>query len=556
MATLDQLNAALIKADAAGNTDDARAFASEIRKMREASPVTQEQPAPRQARTPILGSLLSGGLRGAGEIGATILRALPNALGGDTAEQSTQRRADINAAVDSLNEGLGVSQPLETVGKLGTEIAGTAGAGGAIAKGMTAIPQVAKAAPNLINAIQSAGMTAGKAGPGLMGGLENLATRAAGGAITGGASAGMINPNEAGMGAALGGGATLAMKGLGAVGGAVGDKLGNALRLGVSDDVANLAKRAKELGIDIPADRLTNSRPLNAIASSLNYVPFSGRAATEEKMASQLNQALSKTFGQDSSNVTMALRKADTKLGGEFDNTLKNTGVIFDKELMDDVARIETKADKELGSDAFKPIKSKIDDLFEKGQSGAIDGQAAYNIKRELDRIGKGNTPEAFHALELKSALMEALNRSLGPEKAAAFAKTRQQYGNMLALEKLAKNGAEGEVSAARLANMKNINNQPLQELADIAAQFVKPREGQHGAAQIAAAGALTFGLAGAPGVAAGVTTGRMANALLNSNALKQHMLNESKPGKLAELLKNQNAQRLLLQSAPVISAQ
>jgi hypothetical protein len=39
MATLDQLNAALIKADAAGNVDDARAFASEIRRMRaEATP--------------------------------------------------------------------------------------------------------------------------------------------------------------------------------------------------------------------------------------------------------------------------------------------------------------------------------------------------------------------------------------------------------------------------------------------------------------------------------------------------------------------------------------
>jgi hypothetical protein len=39
MATLDQLNAALIKADAAGNADDARAFASEIRRMRaEATP--------------------------------------------------------------------------------------------------------------------------------------------------------------------------------------------------------------------------------------------------------------------------------------------------------------------------------------------------------------------------------------------------------------------------------------------------------------------------------------------------------------------------------------
>jgi len=513
-------------------------------------------PSPRQSRTPIIGSLLSGGLRGAGEIGATLMTPYDMLMGNTKSIGNPERRAAINSAVDSLNEGLGVSQSLEAAGKLGAEIAGTAGVGGAIAKGMSAIPAVAKSAPNLINAVQSSGMTAGKSAPGLMGGIQNMATRAAGGAISGGASAGLINPDEAGVGAALGGGLPVAMKGVGAAAGAVGNKLSDALRMGVSDDVANLAKRANELGIDIPADRLTNSRPLNAIASSLNYVPFSGRAGTEEKMLSQLNQALSKTFGQDSSNVTMALRKANTKLGSEFDSTLRNTGVNFDSQLMDDVARIETKADRELGSDAFKAIKSKIDDLFEKGQTGTIDGQAAYNIKRELDRLGKGKTPEAYHALELKSALMDALNRSLGPEKSAAFAQTRQQYGNMLSLEKLAKKGIEGQVSAERLANMPNINNQPLQELADIAAQFVRNREGQHGAAQRAAAGALTFGLAGAPGVAAGVTTGRIANALLNSNALKQRMLNEPQSSKLANLLSNQTAQRLALKTAPAIAAQ
>lgn len=43
MATLDQLNAALIKADAEGNTDDAKVFASEIRRLR-AMPKAQAEP--------------------------------------------------------------------------------------------------------------------------------------------------------------------------------------------------------------------------------------------------------------------------------------------------------------------------------------------------------------------------------------------------------------------------------------------------------------------------------------------------------------------------------
>lgn len=42
MATLEQLSAALVKADAAGNADDARALAAEIRKMRGAAPAVNE----------------------------------------------------------------------------------------------------------------------------------------------------------------------------------------------------------------------------------------------------------------------------------------------------------------------------------------------------------------------------------------------------------------------------------------------------------------------------------------------------------------------------------
>jgi hypothetical protein len=191
--------------------------------------------------------------------------------------------------------------------------------------------------------------------------------------------------------------------------------------------------------------------------------------------------------------------------------------------------------------------------LVSKGASGVIDGQAAYNIKRTLDRIGRGNTPTAYHALELKGVLMDALNRSLGPAEAQAFAQTRQQYGNMLALEKLAKNGVEGEISVARLANLKNINNQPLQELADIAAQFVKPREGQHGAMQRAVVG-LGAGVAGGlPGMAAVGAGGRAVNTALNSNALRALALGQpAAPNPIQQLLANQEMQQLGYRAAPV----
>lgn len=505
--------------------------------------------------------VLGGLTRGAAGIGSTLLEAakytnpvsaIREAISGPAPLENIKARTQ---AVESGLSGMGVDT--ESIpyagGKLASEIAGTAGVGPAIG-GIRALSQ---AAPRLAQAIQTAGMRTGGAPATLGQRAADLGIRTTGGAVTGAGSAGLVDPDSAMAGGAIGAAAPGAFQAAGRAGQAVGNVAGSGVRAlaggGVSDEVARLASRAKELGIDVPADRLVNSRPLNALASGLSYTPFSGRAASEDLMNSQLNRAVSRSFGQDSSNVTMALRKAEDQLGSQFEHVLRNNAVKVDDEFLNALGQIESQASKELGSDSLKPILSQINEIIEKGSSGQIDGQAAYNIKRTLDRIGRRNTPEGYHALELKGALMEALNRSLGPEKAAQFATTRKQYSNMLALEKLAPSGAEGEISAARLANLKNINNPELQELADIAAQFIKPREGQHGAAQRALVGAGVFSMGGPASLATGAVAGRTANAALNSQKLRSLMLGEQlPPGRFKELLANPEVQQLMYRSAPL----
>jgi hypothetical protein len=478
------------------------------------------------------GNLAAGAVRGAGSIGATILAPVDmarDALAGKglSLESNRQRRADMDSALQSM--GAEPDSLLYKTGKLGGEIAGTAGAGGVLANGVRAAgaTRAMSGLEPIVNGVARGLETGGfRVGELAETGL-GTATRLGTGAAVGGAAAGMVNPQDAGIGALIGGTLPGATQLAGKAGGAIRSGLNGG---GASQEVRDLAQRARGLGINIPADRMVNSRPLNAVASSLNYVPLSGRAATEDAMNSQLNRALSKTFGQDSSNVTLALRKADGALGGQFEKTLTQNGVAFDQQLLEDLASVHNKAEAELGAEALKPISNKITEIIQKGESGLIDGKAAYAIKRDLDRLGKGSAPNAWHALELKHRLMDALNRSLGPEQASAFAQTRQHYGTMLDIEKLAKNGVEGEVSVARLANMKNIKNDQVQELADIAAQFVKPREGAHGAAQrvVLGTGAALGGLVspGAiPALAAGAALGRGANTALNSQMAKNFVL-------------------------------
>jgi hypothetical protein len=511
------------------------------------------------------GNFLAGAVRGAGSIGATLIAPYDiakDALDGKglSLESNRQRRADMDGALQAM--GAEPESWMYRGGKLAGEIAGTAGTGGVLANGVRAVgaTRAMTGLEPLTNAVaaglQTGGFRVGElAGTGL-----GTATRVATGAVTGGASAALVNPEDAGIGAAIGGAFPGAVQAAGVSQAAIVRSMRSILGA-ASPEVRTLALRAQELGIKIPADRLLDSKALNAMASSLNYIPLSGRTATEEAMNAQLNKALSRTFGQDSSNVTQALRRAQDQLGGKFETTLTANGVAFDRQLLDDLATVYNKAETELGSEALRPIDSKIKEITAKGESGLIDGRAAYAIKRDLDRLGRGSAPNAWHAVELKRVLMDALDRSLGPEKAAAFATVRQQYGNMLSLEKLAKNGVEGEISVARLANLPNINNAALQEIADIAAQFVRPREAMHGAAQrvigaSGAASAAVFGGAGAAGAVMGA--GRVANTMLNSQAMRKAILNPTvraaEPATMGRLA--QGMQRALPLTGGVLATQ
>lgn len=513
-------------------------------------------------------NLAAGALRGAGSIGATILAPvdmISDAMDGKglSLESNRKRRADIDSGLTYL-VGSDPDSLLYKAGKLGGEVAGTAGIGGVLASGVrAAAPLAARAGMSspallrLANAVETSGFRTGTPTAATAGQrLADVAVRGAGGAVTGGASAALVNPDEAASGATIGAALPGAAKLMGAGAGAAGNKLLSVARGGaVSPEVVALARRAGELGIDVPADRIANSKPLNALAASLNYVPFSGRAGTERTMQDQLNRALSRTFGQDSENVTGALRTARAQLGNEFDRVLQGNQVQVDAPFLDALAQADQRAQAELGSDGARVIRNQIDEIVAKGSSGAIDGQAAYNIKRTLDRIGRRNSPEAHYASDLRRDLMDALNRSLTPEDAAAFATTRKQYGNMLSLEKLAQNGVDGDVSIARLANMKNIGNKDLQELADISAQFLKAREGQHGAMQRVGVGAAGAALGGIPGLMAGAAAGRVTNTALNSNALKGLIMGRptTARNRLMELIINPDVQQLGYRAAPVL---
>ena len=169
------------------------------------APAVSEIPKERSI-TDVDRDFLAGAVRGAGSIGATILapfdaiarvrgKELPYFPGrlDDRRQQMTQALATMGADPESTAFALG---------KTGTEIAGTLPIGGLLGKGVTAVaPRLAP----LATAIETGGFKTGlpQATTGLQRG-GNVALRTGGGAIAGGAGAAAVNPEDVGLGAAVG----------------------------------------------------------------------------------------------------------------------------------------------------------------------------------------------------------------------------------------------------------------------------------------------------------------------------------------------------------------
>jgi hypothetical protein len=169
-----------------------------------------------------LGNILAGGIRGAGSIGATLIAPydiVKDAMAGKglSLESNRLRRAQMDQGLQEL--GADPESMAYKGGKLGGEIAGTAGMGGAVANAARLIPGSAAVAP-LIDAIGAGGFKAG----GLTG-IPAAATRVAGGAINGGLSAGLVDPESAGTGAIVGGALPGATQLIGGIGGLAGKGL-------------------------------------------------------------------------------------------------------------------------------------------------------------------------------------------------------------------------------------------------------------------------------------------------------------------------------------------
>lgn len=150
-------------------------------------------------------------------------------MGEKPMSQAERENAARAASLEDFNRGN--ASPWFSGGRLAGNIAGTYPMGGALAAPLRAFPALAPIA----EAVATGGFRTGAAPVGLAGRVGNVALRAAGGAATGGAAAGLVNPDDAAAGAMIGGVLPPALQGVNKA----GDLAGRAYRaLAVSPTTA------------------------------------------------------------------------------------------------------------------------------------------------------------------------------------------------------------------------------------------------------------------------------------------------------------------------------
>lgn len=148
-----------------------------------------------------VGRATLGGVRGAADIGNTLLRGgawLADKLAPGVAARDRERQQSLD---QFFTDRVPPNDPAFLIGRVASNIAGTAGVGPALAAPLRGLAAGSPTATALVNAVGSGGMTTGTPG---LGRAADLALRTLGGATTGGASAALVDPDSVGTGAAIG----------------------------------------------------------------------------------------------------------------------------------------------------------------------------------------------------------------------------------------------------------------------------------------------------------------------------------------------------------------
>jgi hypothetical protein len=420
-----------------------------------------------------IGNLVAGGIRGAGSIGATLLSPFDAAARSIGVSNDfigrTDRREQMDAGLQSL--GADPESWMYKGGKLGAEVAGTAGAGGVLANGLRSVaPAVSIFSPAASNfltrvapAIESGGLTLGANAPSNV--AANALFRTGGGAINGGVTAGLVNPEDVGTGATIGAVLPSAVKTAGALGSGVKQLTSGATKhtlgmtTGTGGEAVATAYRSGKDGGNNFLDNMRGNVPMTDVLDSAKSALGKMRLDRSAQYKSGMAGVSADKSVIDFTPIDKAVSSLQSMGNYKGQVTNKNASGTVD-DISELVTRWSGLDPKEFhtpeGLDALKQAISDIRDTTQFGTASRKAADTAYNaVKTEITNQAPTYAKvmkDYSQASETLSEIERAL--SLGNKAAADTAMRKLQslmrnnvntnFGNRLDLAKtLESNGAD-----------------------------------------------------------------------------------------------------------------
>jgi hypothetical protein len=485
-----RLEQALIAADAAGDADAARELASALRGLRSSptadkSEYDSSSPEWQAKYGPTSGmSALQRTAAGAGKFLSDLKLGVPQALidgfgnspMGQVAEsqlpgatgaisQYLQRRADEKKVGDAplmettagkvgnIGGGVAFSAPLAMIPGANT-YAGSA----VLGAGLGAAQPVGSDDSRALNmGMGAAGGVAGKFAGDRISTLAGALRRQLQPAASRAAANVSVGPSASAAQATASGNLNVAANGGGAGFGTVGDDAA----AGLNAAQRQAAEAGRRIGMRQTPGQATGSRALQQMEAKLESQPMTSGPFNRIKAnnARVISREFLRAIGETGDEVTpQVISRADTRIGGAFEEAAQNNHIAWDDALQADLAGVVQTASNELQEQEARVIARQAEDLLAKAarNGGVIDGQAFQNSRQALTRLSIGsNSSIGYWARQLRESLDDALIRSVGPADAGRLATARGQYRILAtAMNRTgALNTAKGTVQPGILAN-------------------------------------------------------------------------------------------------------
>lgn len=320
----------------------------------------------------------------------------------------------------------------------------------------------------------------------------------------------------------------------------------------VEPSIARAAKTLEQHGVDVAPSQIAANQPLRYARSGADQLSLfsSGKTARQQD---QFVRAVSQTFGENAPRITQdVIDSARKRIGGEL-QTLYKSGSIdasASPTLINELAQIERQATSTLQPQQMGYVAKALDEVVGSVSSGPLPGDAFWNMikfdaKSALNNAMRSADPTVKgYAIDIKTAMMKALEQGSPATLRSQLAKFNKQYANLSTIDDLALRSG-GDISPQALlgrvvTEQGNVRGQ-LGELAEAAKVAMKPladsgTAGRNAAMTTIAApgGAMVAGVDPLTALAAwGATTGVVApsvRGLLDSGMLARAMINKALP--------------------------